>query len=85
MTASPEVLAARYPDPPPKPSAWLGWKRVKGGPWLEVPGTESPTKGETYRLLMERTELTGGEEKWELSIQPVGKRPEFDAEPGQRR
>lgn len=85
MTADPEVLRARYPDPPPPPDAWLGWKRVRGGPWQSVPGTVSPTKGQCYRLLTERTELVGGEQKWELSIQPFGAGPPLDAGPGRRR
>lgn len=76
---SPAVLKARYPDPPPPPASWLGWRRPKGkhgfGVWQKVAATEAPTRGTCYQKLMELSDLVGGETVWQFAIMPAEQRP----------
>lgn len=79
MTVPPDVLKARYPDPPP-PSAWCGWRRKKGGAfgggaWQHFPEADAATKGQCYQLCMERSELVGHEGNWEYMILAAGQQP----------
>ncbi len=79
----PDVIKARYPDPPPKPEAWTGWQREKksDGPFREVPGSTRPTKGACLQATVEIAELvrhddgTGLSPAWDLLIMPAGQRP----------
>ncbi len=69
---------ARYPEPPPKPALWWGWRRKKGAaaPLEHVPEADAPTKGECYQKLMELSELVGMEPvTWEYHLGPAGERP----------
>jgi hypothetical protein len=74
-----KAIADRYPDPPPKPAAWSGWRRRKSSDeaWVLVEGTTFPTKGETYQELMRLSELVGMDTViWEYAIMPQGERPQ---------
>ncbi len=73
-----KAIADRYPDPPPKPLAWCGWRRKKGSDdaWELVAATTRPTKGECYEKLMALSELVGMDAIiWEYAIQPEGLKP----------
>lgn len=84
----PEVIKARYPDPPPPPDAWVGWRRKKVSqePWDRVNGSMRSTKGACYQALMELSELTGTSEpvEYEYLILADGERPPA-LQPGQGR
>ncbi len=74
------MLKARYPEPPPPPTSWQGWRREEGktfpGPWQKVPGAEAPTKGGCYEKTMALSELVGGEARWEYLLLPGGQKPD---------
>ena len=74
-----DPIKSRYPDPPPKPTAWHGWRRKKGSDraMVRVEGAEGDTKGECYQKLMELSELVGTAEpvEWQYAIVPAGMKP----------